>query len=424
MIQLAIIIGVITLLISVPIFIVFALSGSMVVIGALDLPWSMITQLTFDAVTKYILLAIPLFIFSGMVMVEAGMARRLIDVFIDAVGHLRGGLGIAMVLTMGFFGALCGSILAAIVAIGSIMIPIMEEKGYPKAFVAALACCAGSLDAMIPPSNGAIIFSAITGEPVSRTFAAGIMPAFVYAGLLILMVIWRCRDLEKQPRASFNKFAVDFWKALPAILTPGLILGGIYSGILTPTESAAVAGIWAVFVGFFIYRELNLKGLWNALKNTAATASMIFAIIATATFLSTALTYTRAPHRLIDFGINLGVTPVLFFLSTGAVVLILGTFMEVVPIMYLTLPIFTPIALALDINLVHLYVVNGAFVGMGLMTPPVCVGAYTAAAVAQEPADRVIRALFPSFLIMNLIYALIVLFIPSISSWLPNLFAG
>jgi C4-dicarboxylate transporter DctM subunit len=126
MIQLAIIIGVITLLISVPIFIVFALSGSMVVIGALDLPWSMITQLTFDAVTKYILLAIPLFIFSGMVMVEAGMARRLIDVFIDAVGHLRGGLGIAMVLTMGFFGALCGSILAAIVAIGSIMIPIME----------------------------------------------------------------------------------------------------------------------------------------------------------------------------------------------------------------------------------------------------------------------------------------------------------
>ena len=198
----------------------------------------------------------------------------------------------------------------------------------------------------------------------------------------------------------------------------------IFHGILTPTESAAVAGIWAVFVGFFIYRELNLKGLWNALKKTATTASMIFAIIATATFLSIALTYTRAPHRLIDFGINLGVTPVLFFLSTGVVVLILGTFMEVVPIMYLTLPIFTPIALALDINLVHLYVVNGAFVGMGLITPPVCVGAYTSAAVAEEPADRVIRALFPSFFIMNLTYALIVVFIPAISSWLPDFFAG
>lgn len=424
MITAAVIIGLIALLISVPIFIVFALSGSMVVIGALNLPWSMITQVTFDAITKYILLAIPLFIFSGMIMVEAGMARRLINVFIDAVGHLRGGLGIAMVLTMGFFGALCGSILAAVVAIGSIMIPIMEEKGYPKAFVAALACCAGSLDALIPPSNGAIIFSAITGEPVSRTFAAGVLPAFVYAGLLIIMVIWRCRGMEKQPRAGWQKLAVDCWKALPAILTPVIILGGIYSGILTPTESAAVAGIWAVVVGFFIYRELSLQGLWTALKNTAATTSMIFAIIAAATFLSIALTYTRAPHKLIDYGTSLSVTPVLFLLSTGAVVLILGTFMEVVPIMYLTLPIFAPIAVALDINLVHLYVANGAFVGMGLITPPVCVGAYTAAAVAQEPADRVIRALFPSFFVMGLIYAAIVVLFPKISSWLPDLIAG
>ncbi len=424
MIYTAVIVGLITLLISVPIFIVFALSGSMVVIGALNLPWSMITQVTFDAITKYILLAIPLFIFSGMIMVEAGMARRLINVFIDAVGHLRGGLGIAMVLTMGFFGALCGSILAAVVAVGSVMIPIMEEKGYPRAFVAALACCAGSLDALIPPSNGAIIFSAITGEPVSRTFAAGIFPAFVYAGLLIILVVWRCRDMEKQPQASFQKFAVDFWIALPAILTPVIILGGIYSGILTPTESAAVAGIWSIFVGFCIYRELSLKGLWAALKRTAMTTSMIFAIIATASFLSIALTFTRAPQKLIEFGINLGVTPVLFLLSTGVVVLILGTFMEVVPIMYLTLPILAPIAEALGINMVHLYVVNGAFVGMGLITPPVCVGAYTAAAVAQEPADRVIRALFPSFFILGLIYAAIVLLFPKISSWLPNLIAG
>ena len=424
MIQLAIVLGIVTLLLSVPIFLVFALSGSMMVIGGLGLPWTMITQVTFDAITKYILLAVPLFIFSGMVMVEAGMARRLINVFIDLVGHLRGGLGIAMVLTMGFFGALCGSILAAVVAIGSIMIPMMRERGYPNAFVAALACCAGSLDSLIPPSNGAIIFSAITGEPVSRTFAAGIMPAFVYGGLLILMVIWKCRHMEKHPRSSFHQFIRDLWSAIPAMLTPVIILGGIYSGLLTPTEAAAVAGVWAIVVGFFFYRELSLKGLWRAMKNTAATASMIFAIIATATFLSIALTYTRTPHQLIEWGTSLGVTPILFLLSTGIVVLILGTFMEVIPIMYLTLPIFAPIALALKIDLVHLYVVSGAFVGMGLMTPPVCVGAYTAAAVADEPAGHVIRELFPTFFVMGLFYALIVMVFPKISNWLPNLIAG
>jgi C4-dicarboxylate transporter, DctM subunit len=423
MIFLALVAGIIALLIAVPIFLVFGLSGSMVVINGLGLPWSMITQVTFDSISKYILLAIPLFIFSGMVMIEAGMARRLINVFIDVVGHLRGGLGIAMVLTMGFFGALCGSILAAIVAIGSIMIPIMEEKGYPRAFTAALACCAGSLDALIPPSNGAIIFSAITGEPVSRTFAAGILPGFVYGGLLIVLVLWKCRTMEKYPRASLRKFFSDCWKALPALFTPVIILGGIYSGLLTPTEAAAVAGIWAILVGFFAYRELTLKGLWGALKSTAVTTSMIFAIIATASFLSIALTYTRIPNKLIDMAANIGVTPLLFFSTQAIVVLILGTFMEVVPIMYLTLPIFAPIAVALKIDLVQLYVVNGAFVGMGLMTPPVCVGAYTAAAVAKEQASKVIRDLFPKFFVVGLIYGVIIMLIPQLSSWLPNLIA-
>ena len=143
MIYVALALGIVTLLISVPIFLVFGMSGSLVVINALNLPWSMVTQVTFDSITKYILLAIPLFIFSGMIMVEGGMARRLVAVFTDAVGHWRGGLGIAMVLAMGFFGALCGSILAAIVAIGTIMIPVMVEKGYPRPFVAALAACSG-----------------------------------------------------------------------------------------------------------------------------------------------------------------------------------------------------------------------------------------------------------------------------------------
>ena len=421
MIYLSVALGVITLAISVPIFLVFSLSGSLVVINALKLPWSLLTQITFDSITKYILLAIPLFIFSGMVMVEGGMARRLVDVFTSAVGHWRGGLGIAMVLTMGFFGALCGSILAAIVAVGTIMVPVMVEKGYPRPFVAALAACSGFLDVLIPPSNGAIIFCAITGANVAEAFAAGIVPAFVFGGLLILVVLIKCRHMEKTPRAGWRKFLQSVYAAWPALMTPVLILGGIYSGLLTPTESAAVAGVWAVLVGFFIYRELTLKGLWTALKSTAAITSMIFAIIATATFLSVALTYTRFPHKLIDGILGLGVTPILFMIACGVVVLILGTFIEVVPIMYLTLPIFAPIAVALGIDLLHLMVVFTAFVGMGLLTPPVCVGTYTAAAIAEEPAHNVIRAIFPLFFLVGIIYGLILMIFPWLSTWLPSL---
>jgi tripartite ATP-independent transporter DctM subunit len=421
MIHVAVAVGIITLFISVPIFLVFGLSGSLVVVNALDLPWSVLTQVTFDSITKYILLAIPLFIFSGMVMVEGGMARRLVDVFISAVGHWRGGLGIAMVLTMGFFGALCGSILAAIVAVGTIMVPIMVEKGYPRPFVAALAACSGFLDVLIPPSNGAIIFCAITGENVAEAFAAGIVPAFVFGGLLILVVLFKCRHMEKTPRAGWRKFLQSVYAAWPALMTPVLILGGIYSGLLTPTESAAVAGVWAVLVGFFIYRELTLKGLWTALKSTAVLTSMIFAIIATATFLSVALTYTRFPHKLIDGILGLGVTPILFMIACSVVVLILGTFIEVVPIMYLTLPIFAPIAVALGIDLLHLMVVFTAFVGMGLLTPPVCVGTYTAAAIAEEPAHNVIRAIFPLFFLVGIIYGLILMIFPWLSTWLPSL---
>jgi C4-dicarboxylate transporter DctM subunit len=420
MIHLAIAMGVITLFLSVPIFLVFGLSGSVVVINALNLPWSVLTQVTFDSISKYILLAIPLFIFSGMVMVEGGMARRLVDVFTSAVGHWRGGLGIAMVLTMGFFGALCGSILAAIVAVGTIMVPVMVEKGYSKAFVAALAACSGFLDVLIPPSNAAIIYCAITGENVAAAFAAGIFPAFVFGGLLILVVMWKCRDMEKSPRAGWRKVIQSIRSAWAALLTPVIILGGIYSGLLTPTESASVGGIWAVVVGFFIYRELKLKNLWAALKATAITTSMIFAIIAMASFLSVALTYTRLPHKLIGAVVGLGVTPIPFLIAGGVVVLILGTFIEVVPIMYLTLPIFVPIAIALEIDLLHLMVVFTAFVGLGLLTPPVCVGAYTAAAIAEESSHKVIRAIFPLFFLVGIVYGFILILFPGLATWLPS----
>jgi C4-dicarboxylate transporter DctM subunit len=421
MITFGILLGIATLAIGVPIFIVFGLSGGVIVSMGLNLPWSTITQITFEATTKYILLAIPLFIFAGALMIDGGLAQRLVGVFSSFVGHLRGGLAISLVLAMAFFGAISGSILAAIVAIGGVLIPIMEEKGYSKAYAAALTAASAGLASLIPPSNGAIIFCAITGASVAKAFMAGILPGLVNAGLLIILIIFQCRKMEPLPPAKWKERWLSLYHAIPAILSPVIILGGIYAGIFTPTEAAAVSCVWAVIVGVFFYRELTWAKMGKSLKTTVIATSIIFALIATASFLSVAFSYTRFPQNLTNFLLSVGVSPLSFLLMSALVCLILGFFIEVVPIMYLTIPIMLPMAIALKVDLLHLYIATGAFIGLGLLTPPVCVGAYTAAATAQIPATLVIKALFPWFFIVGIVYGIICIFWPEMILLIPNM---
>ena len=293
----ATLLSLVLLVLSVPIFMVFGLGSAGTAILSLDLPWSTLIQVSFGSMTKHVLIAVPLFIFAGMVMLRGGAAARLVHFATTLVGHWPGGLGIAMVLAMGFFAAFCGSILAAITAVGTIMIPQMVKQGYPKPFVIVLAASAAFLEALIPPSNAAILFSALTDVPVSRTFAAGIIPGLVLMVLLGLVVTWRCRDLRNAEKASVRERIDAFRSALPGLFTPVIILGGIYSGLLTPSESAAVAGIWAILIGALFYRELNFAGIASALYETARITAVIFAIIAMATFLSVVLTYSQAATK-------------------------------------------------------------------------------------------------------------------------------
>ena len=419
MIAPAVALSLLLLISSVPIFLVFGIGSSLVAIGELNLPWATLLQVSMGAVTKHVLIAIPLFIFAGLIMLRGGGARRLVDLSIALVGHWPGGLGIAMVLTMGFFAAFCGSILAAISAVGTILMPVMIERGYPRPFVVVLAAAAGLLEALIPPSNAAIIFSALTMTPVSRTFAAGILPGLVFMALLMVYVIWRCRHLDRPKRASTQERWQAFVAAVPGLVTPVLILGGIYLGLLTPSESAAVASFWAIIVGFLVYRELTWVGIWEALKSTAITTSVIFSIIAMATFLSVILTYTQTPQAIIKFFLEFGATQITFLFMIGVICMILGTFLEVVPIYYLTIPVFLGMISVLEIDIMQFYIVFGAFVGLGLLTPPVCVGVYTASAVIGEAPERAFREV-PGFVLVGLIYAIIMIFFPIVSTWLPS----
>ncbi|SLN47549.1 TRAP transporter large permease [Oceanibacterium hippocampi] len=407
------------LFLSVPVFLVFGLGSGLVAIFGLNLPWSTLIQVSFGAVTKHVLLAIPLFIFAGLIMLRAGVARRLVALAMAMVGHWPGGLGVAMVLTMGFFAAFCGSILAAITAVGSIMLPEMKKSGYPPAFSVVLAASAGLLEALIPPSNAAIIFSSLTNVPVSQTFSAGILPGLVLMVLLIVVVMIRGRAFSRNERAGWGARLVAVRRAVPSLLTPVIILGGIYAGLLTPSESAAVAVVWAAFVGFFIHRELTFEGVWSALKATAVTTTVIFSIIAMATFLAVVLTYTQAPQHLTAYLLQYGIGPITFLIMVGVICLVLGTFIEIVPVFYLTVPIFMGIALTMDVSMLHLYVVFTAFAGIGLLTPPVCVGIYTAASVANISADKAFPQV-PLFVGVGVIYGVLMIFTPWLAEWLPS----
>ena len=420
MYMLAFSVSLILLIGSVPIFLVFGLGSSIAAIGGLNLPWSVLVQVSFGALTKHVLIAVPLFIFAGMAMLKGGAASRLVHFATTLVGHWRGGLGIAMVISMGFFAAFCGSILAAITAVGTIMMPKMIEAGYPKPFVVVLAASAALLEALIPPSNAAILFSALTNVPVSQTFAAGVVPGFILLLFMVGIVIVKCRDIPGTAKAS----ATERWQAgknaLPALITPGIILGGIYAGLLTPSESAAIAGLWALFMGFAIYRELTFSGLLSCLRETAAITAVIFAIIAMATFLSVVLTYSQLPQKIIKYFTEIGVGIYFFWAALAIICLVLGTFIEIVPVFYLTVPIFAAIIISLNQNLLHLYVVFVAFAGIGMITPPVCVGVYTAAGVIREDPARAFKEV-PLFVGVGILYGILMILFPAAATWLPGI---
>ncbi len=407
------------MLLSVPLFIVFGLGSAAIALDVLHLPGHSLMQVSFDAMTKQVLVAIPIFIFAGAVMLHGGAARRLVDFGMAVVGHLPGGMAVALILAIGIFSAISGSILASIVAIGSVMMPPMVRAGYPKPFVIVLTAAAALIDALIPPSNTAIIFSALTHVPVSRTFAAGMLPGLVLMALLLGYAMWHCRHMPRPARADAATRWRSFVAALPSLVMPVLILGGLYRGFMTPAEAASVASVYALMLGWIVYRELSWKGLVAALRATAQTTTAIFAIIAMAVYFSIILTYTRTPQAIIDFFVHYSIGPMTFMLLAGLTYLVLGTFLEVVPVFYLTIPIFYPLCTALKIDPLQFYVYTVGLVGLGTLTPPVCVGVYTAAAIVGEPPNRAFRAI-PGFIVVGLVYAAIVLGFPWLATWLPG----
>ncbi|MFC6335583.1 TRAP transporter large permease subunit [Pseudomonas sp. CCM 7891] len=407
--------------IGVPIAISLGLAGSVtIMLFSPDSVRSLAIKL-FETSEHYTLLAIPFFLLSGAFMTTGGVAKRLIDFANACVGHIRGGLAISAVMACMLFAALSGSSPATVAAVGSIAIAGMVRSGYPQAFGAGIICNAGTLGILIPPSIVMVVYAAATEQSVGKLFMAGVIPGLLL-GLALMVAIYivaRKMNLPAQPRATLRELLTAARKAVWGLLLMVIILGGIYSGMFTPTEAAAVAAVYAGFVALFVYKDLSFRECPKVLIDSGKLTIMLMFIIANAMLFAHVLTTEQIPQTITAWVIEAGFAPWQFLLVVNIVLLVAGAFMEPSAIILILAPILFPIAMQLGIDPIHLGIIMVVNMEIGLITPPVGLNLFVTSAVTGMPLTQVIRAAWPWLMIL-LAFLVVITYIPSVSLALPN----
>ena len=379
----------------------------------------------FDTSEHYTLMAIPFFILGGALMSTGGVAKRLVRFAIACVGHIRGGLAISAVLACTFFAAVSGSSPATVVAVGSIMIAGMVSAGYTKEFAAGVMCNAGTLGILMPPSIVMVVYCAVTEQSVGRLFLAGIIPALLLASSLMLAIYIRARmiGLPAQPKASTKELIDSAKDAIWGFLLLFIIMGGIYGGVFTPTEAAAVAAVYAVLVSLFIYKDITFKNLPHVFIDASKTTVMLMFIIANAILFAHILTTERIPQLITEQITSMGLSPIVFLIIVNLILLVAGNFMEPTAILLILAPIFFPIAVALGIDPIHLGIIMVVNMEIGMITPPVGLNLFVTSGITGMSLLSVVKAAFP-WLSVLLVFLVVITYFPKISTILPDMIMG
>ena len=379
----------------------------------------------FETSEHYTLMAIPFFILAGNLMSTGGVAKRMVRFAIAAVGHLRGGLAIASVLACMLFAAVSGSSPATVVAIGSIVIAGMLKNGYTKEFAAGVICNAGTLGILIPPSIVMVVYAAVTEVSVGRMFMAGVVQGLMLGLMLMAAVWWRAGKLQltPPPKASLGEVLralVDSFWGLALLV---IIMGGIYGGIFTPTEAAAVSAVYAMFIAVFVYKDLKLSDLPHVFLESSKTTVMLMFIVANALLFAHVLTTERIPQSIAEHILAVGMEPWMFLLVVNVLLLIAGNFMEPTGIILILAPILFPIGTALGIDPIHLGIIMVVNMDIGMVTPPVGLNLFVTSGVTGMNLMQVTKAALP-WLGVLLTFLVMVTYIPFISLGLPNYVFG
>lgn len=413
------------LLIGVPIAVALGLSTTMVILLFTDQPTLVIAQQMFTSLDKFALMAIPLFVLAGNFLSQGGAASRIIRFARSMVGHLPGGLPMSAIFACIIFAAVSGSSPATVAAIGSIMIGAIEEDGYSSSFSIGSIVCSGSLGILIPPSIVLIVYGVTVDQSIGKLFMAGVVPGILLGGGLMLVTYVAAvkQGFKSTKMAPVSEIWAAFKDAIWGLLVVVIIIGGIYGGIFTPTEAAAVSAVYGFIVVKFIYKDLKWKQIPKIVKDSAATASMIMFIIANAMVFAYLLTIEQIPQDLAAWIVGMHLNKIMFLVLVNLLLLAAGNFMEPSSLIMIIAPLIFPVAMQLGIDPIHLGVIVTVNMEIGMLTPPVGLNLFVASGISGRSLGEVVHASIPWFFAL-LIGLLVVTYIPQISLWLPHMMYG
>ncbi len=392
---------------------------------AMDIPLVVVFQRLAAGVSVFTLMAIPFFIFAGDLMYRSGIAQKLVEVAEAMLGRTRGGLGLVNVGASTMFGAVSGSAIASASAMGATLMPLMKQKGYDADYAVNVTATAAIVGLLIPPSHNMIIYSAASGigVPIGDLFLAGVIPGLATA-VILGTVAWLVAVKRGYARGAFpgwRAFAKALLVAIPGLMAAVIIMGGILSGIFTATESSAIAVIYTVLVGAFVYRSLGWTRFVEAAMQSVKVTAMVLLIIGAATAFGYALAVLEAPAQLAELITSITRNPLLVLLIINVVLLVLGTFMDMSPLIVITTPILLPVVMEVGVDPVHFGIIMMLNLGIGLVTPPVGSVLFVGAAVGGLPVEKAVKTIWPFYLAL-IVSLILTTYFPALSLTLPGLF--
>jgi len=410
-------------LLRVPLFIVFLLASLVYISQFTSVPANIVIQRTFSGLDKFPLMAVPLFILAANVMGRGGMSSRIIEFARALVGPLPGGLALATVFACMLFGAVSGSSPATVIAIGGIMYPALINNGYGRNFSVGLISASASSSAIIPPSIGMIIYGTVASVSIGKLFIAGIVPGILYGLMFMLyaLVLYLWQGSGGKDYYQWRRIVDSFRQAIWALGVPVIIIGGVYGGIMTPTESAAVAAVYTIFVVMVIYREIDYRGLYDIAVDSAAITAQIMILIGAASAMSWLLTVERVPVEISQWLTDTLSSKVGLLLMINLILVVAGMFLDPTSVTVIFAPLLLPITNSLGVDPIHLGIiilVNGA---LGMFTPPFGFNLFVASSLFNTTMVQLARAVIP-FVILSLVVIIMVTFVPALSLWLPEVF--
>nr|WP_268873093.1 TRAP transporter large permease [Halalkalibacter krulwichiae] len=411
------------IIIGMPIAFALGISTLAAVLATNVIPMNFFSQTAFTSIDNFPVMAIPFFVVAGLIMGGGSLIKRLLKLSDHLLGFLPGGLALVAIVTSMFFSAISGSGPATVAAIGTLLIPAMIKQGYHPGFATAVIAAAGSIGVIIPPSNPFVIYGVMSQQSISQLFIAGILPG-VLTGLVLLLfafVISKKNNWQGETTSfSLKGATLAAWDAKLALLVPVLILGGIYGGIMTPTEAAAIAAAYGLIIGMFVYKDLSIKQLYHCLVKAGMTSSVIILLIVMATIFGRLITVERIAETVASFVLSISENKFVILLLLNVFLLLIGLVLEALAAIVILTPILLPIILMIGVDPVHFGIIMVFNLAIGFITPPVGVNLFVAAGVTKTPIETVISRIGP-FLLAMIVVLMLITYIPEISLWLVGL---